>query len=292
VSAHPSRGQSSLRPDDRAILDCILRNELDFAYRRRARRLLNFLDVLDGDRVLDFGCGMGFYLLALSRLRKAHLVGLEPNPKRLAWARRGKAPGAYVAGIGEQLPFGDSAFDKVLMSEVLEHLLCDRAGLREVRRVLRPGGVLAISVPHARYPFLWDPINRVWSRLGGAPIRQGPIVGIWTGHQRLYEPHALAKIVTEEGFHVEILEEATHFAFPLAHFLLYGVGKPLFERGWLPPTVRASADRLSEDRSKGTWWNPVPLATAVFAMIDRLNDSPLASGKHTFVNVLLKARKP
>jgi SAM-dependent methyltransferase len=268
-----------------SALDQLLVHEPDLAYRRRVRILFDYLDLHDGERVFDCGCGMGFFLLAMSRLHSLRLVGLDYDALRLRQARAARVSAGLVRGDVYRLPFADQWFDKVLMTEVLEHLESDLHGLREVLRVLRPGGVVAISVPHTRYPFLWDPINRIWSALGGAPIREGPLVGIWTGHQRLYTPEELTRVVSSAGFVVEQVHEATHFSFPLSHFLLYGVGKPLLESGLLPPSV----DRLAVDSRPSL---PVRLGIRLFEVFDRLNETPAASEKRTFVNVLLKARKP
>jgi ubiquinone/menaquinone biosynthesis C-methylase UbiE len=283
---------TSLTADDRALLDGVLRNEVDMAYRRRARILLDYLALRDGERVLDCGCGMGFYLLAMAQLRRLRLVGLDGDPERLAWARREGIPAALLRGDLQQLPFASASFDKVLATEVLEHVRDDTQMLAELFRILRPGGILAISVPHARYPFWWDPIHRVWTGLGGAPIRSGPIVGMWTYHERLYEPQQVAERVLAAGFDVAQLEETTHFSVPLSHFLVYGIGKPLIEHNLLPGPLRRSADRLSGQQNRGSKLNPINLGRAVFRAVDDLNERPAVARADTFVNVLLKAHKP
>jgi ubiquinone/menaquinone biosynthesis C-methylase UbiE len=277
---------------DLATLERLLTNEADMAFRRRAVRLLDYLELADGRRVLDCGCGMGFYLLAMSRLRQMELYGVDSDLRRLAQADA-LGTGAVLAEAGAtQLPFPDEWFDAVLLSEVLEHIPDDAAALAEIRRVLRPGGVLAISVPNARYPFLWDPINATWSALGGAPLRRGPLVGIWTNHERLYERTDLERRVSEAGFEVEIVETATHYAFPFMHFIVYGIGKPLLERGLLPQRLHASTDRLAGEANSGSPLNPFNIVRAVFRLVDRLNEQPAARGRTSTVNVLLKGRRP
>jgi len=278
----------TLPPADRAVAERLLANELDMAFRRRTLVLLDYLELENGLDVLDAGCGMGVMLRAVERLRDVRLTGLDADPARLAIAAR-LTSAALVEGDVRALPFDDASFDRVVLSEVLEHVVDDGAVLRELRRVLRPGGVLALSVPHARYPFWWDPINRTWTWLGGRPIRKGPIVGIWTNHVRLYEPKPLAQLVRSQGFVVEAVDEATHNTIPFAHFLLYGVGKPLLERGLLPSALR-SADRFAEpDPSPRR--DPLRLARAVVNNVDRRNDRVRARRPRTFVNVLVKARK-
>jgi len=282
----------SLSNEDAAKLQVLLRNEADMAFRRRAIRLLDWLDLQDGENVLDCGCGMGFYLMTMGSLRSLRLTGVDADEARLQWARRERVPANLLRTDIERLPFADCTFDKILFSEVLEHLSDDAAGLRELLRVLRPSGILAISVPHAQYPLWWDPINRIWIALGGRPFRTGPIAGIWSNHERLYDPDLLVARLQEAGFRVEHMEEATHYSFPFAHFLVYGIGKPLLEHGLLPQWARNSADRFSGARNRGSLWNPVNAFVRFQQMIDRLNDSPQVRNKRTFVNVLVKARKP
>jgi glycosyltransferase involved in cell wall biosynthesis/SAM-dependent methyltransferase len=282
----------SLTREDHRALDRMLRNEADMAYRRRSRILLDYLDLHDGDRVLDCGCGFGVYLMMMGKLRNLRMVGLDGQLERLQTARRERVPAGLVSGDIHRLPFADESFDKILMSEVLEHLPDDRHGLAELFRILRPGGVLAISVPHANYPFWWDPINSVWTRLGGEPFRTGPLVGIWSGHERLYHPDDLAERIAGAGFRVDAVEEATHYSFPFAHFLVYGIGKPLVERNLLPASMQASADRFRGEENKGSLLNPINLGLKVFTAIDRRNDRPSAANAGTFVNVLVRASKP
>lgn len=292
LSRQPSGRSSTLTADDRARLDTLLRNEADMAFRRRALRLLDWLELRDGERVFDCGCGMGFYLMAMGDLRSLRLTGLDGDLDRLRWAQREQVPASLLDGNILRLPFPDATFDKVLMSEVLEHIDDDQQALHEMYRVLKPGGVLALSVPHARFPFWWDPINHIWIALGGAPIRSGPIAGIWSNHERLYEPADLKTRMWNAGFDLEIVEEATHWSFPLIHFLVYGIGKPLIEHNLLPSSLRKSADRFAGKENSGSLLNPINLGVRIFRLIDHLNDRPAVARQRSFVNVLVKARKP
>jgi ubiquinone/menaquinone biosynthesis C-methylase UbiE len=292
VTERDGRTYASLTSADLDTLAALLRNEADMAYRRRTPILMDYLELEDGDRVLDCGCGMGFQLLAMSSLRRLRLTGLDPDRDRLARARAEGIDAELVAGDAADLPFADSAFDKVLLTEVLEHVPDDGRALAGLHRVLAPGGVLAISVPNARWPFWWDPINRVWMALGGRPIRGATIAGIWSLHERLYTREELEAAVRGAGFEVETVEETTHYAFPFSHFLVYSIGKPLLERGLLPDTLARSADRFRGRDNRGRLVNPVNAGRAVLRLVDRLNDRPGAARKRTYVNVLLKARKP
>ena len=290
-SPNGSRGWDSLDGRDQQALDDLLSNEADMAFRRRARILLDYLELRDGDRVIDLGCGMGFYLKAMGKLRRLRLVGLDLELARLRKAGQLQSAGLVQANL-ERLPLEEGSFDKVLLSEVLEHLVQDEAILRRILRLLKPGGLLAVSVPHAAYPFWWDPINRVITGLGGAPRRTGPLVGIWTNHERLYLPTELAGVIRRAGFEVLRVEEATHHAFPFSHFLVYGLGKPLLEQQLLPEFLARNADRFRGEENSGNPLNPINLGLAAFRAVDGRNDRPSVAGKRTFVNVLLKARRP
>ena len=284
---------SGLRAADVEALERLTTNELDMAFRRRVFRLLEFLELEDGLHVLDCGCGEGFYLLALQRLRPLRLTGLDADAGRLQRAEQAHGIRAQlVAGDAQSLPFDAESFDRVLTSEVLEHLPDDAAALREIHRVLKPGGVLAISVPHARYPFWWDPINATWLALGGKPIRRGPIAGIWSNHVRLYRPEELAARVREAGFELEVLEESTHYCVPFIHFIVYGIGKPLIEHGLVPKQLLSSTDRFAGERNAGSRRNPFNVVRSFVRLVDRLNDRPSRRRPQTYVNVLVKARKP
>jgi SAM-dependent methyltransferase len=274
------------------LLERMLANEADMAFRRRVPILLDYLELRNGARVLDCGCGMGFDLMVMSRLWNLQLVGLDTDAERLRWARDHGIEAQLVEGDAQRLPFPDASFDAVLMTEVLEHLPDDDAALSEVMRVLKPGGVLALSVPHARYPIAWDPINFVWTGLGGAPIRSGPIVGIWTNHLRLYDAPAVAQRIRSSGLELEAIEESTHACFPFMHFLVYGIGKPLIEHGLVPSGLMSSADRFTGLENRGDRLNPFNALRSIFRLVDRLNDRPRRGYKHRFVNVLAKARKP
>ncbi len=288
----PNPRHANLSDSDRAQLTQLLQNEADMAFRRRAITLIDHLDLHDGESVLDCGCGMGVYMMMMSRLRNLNIVGVDGDVGRLEWAER-EGVDARLARVDiHTLPFADQSFDKVLMSEVLEHLAEDRVAMREVFRVLKPGGTLALSVPHANYPLLWDPINKAIEALGLRPIRNaGPITGLWSNHWRLYTPAELHSVISGAGFQIEALEQQTHYAFPFIHFIVYSIGKPLIELNLLPEKLRDSADRFRGERNSGSLFNPINLGVRAFRWADQRNDQ-LRGDEQTFVNIVVKATKP
>ncbi|MCP5065157.1 MAG: class I SAM-dependent methyltransferase [bacterium] len=104
-----------------------------------------------GDRVLDLGCGTGSLAIQLRALHSEVVVsGLDPDSKALARARRkGDRSGSEIEwhqGYADALPFPDGSFDRVVSSLVFHHLPPDvvRKAIPEIRRVLRPGGMLSV----------------------------------------------------------------------------------------------------------------------------------------------------
>jgi SAM-dependent methyltransferase len=189
------------------------------------------------------------------------------------------------------LPYPDNTFDAVILSEILEHVERDVDGLREVYRVLKPGGVVAITVPNANYPFWWDPINKTLEALFHTHIGAGPLAGIWANHVRLYTPEQLRNAVLAAGFTLEEERAFTHHSFPFIHNLVYGLGKPLLESGVMPKKLANAADRTAFDKNDDSSFNPVTLGIRVLNYFDRRNTMHEPPGRST-VNLCAKGRKP
>ena len=277
---------------DNQVMDRLLQNEMDPAYRRRARRLLDYLELRDGATVLDCGCGYGFFSMAMTHLRDLKIVALDGDLTRILKGQQDGINAHFLGGDAQCLPFADQSFDSILLTEVLEHLPDDRAALRELHRILKPGGVLSISVPHTDYPTWWDPITRFWTKVGGEPFRTTHFGSIWEYHERLYRPKELMQRVHGAEFTIEACEEIMHYAVPITPYLVYGIGKPLIESNLLPKKLQQSTDRMKGTENKGSRFNPFNLARQVIMNVDTLNDRPEVARHSTFMNILLKARRP
>jgi SAM-dependent methyltransferase len=111
-----------------------------------------------GDLVLDLGCGFGRHAYEAFR-RGARVVACDMSSTELVQVRgtfaamvEGGEASPYglataVCGDATRLPFPDDTFDRIIASEVMEHIPDDLAALDELTRVLRPGGVLAVTIP-------------------------------------------------------------------------------------------------------------------------------------------------
>jgi hypothetical protein len=163
--------------------------------------------------------------------------------------------------------------------------------LREAHRVLRPGAAAAITVPHANYPWAWDPLNRTLESLRLPPIRRGPLAGIWAEHLRLYRIAELRDVVRRAGF--EIVDECAtvRHCLPFSHNLIYGIGKPLLESGVLPAALAAAIDRRRAAGDAGAGSGAARLLRAILATGDDRNRDDEGFDVPS-VNLCVKARKP
>lgn len=123
---------------------------------RRAAKWVPFLlpHLKPGMRLLDAGCGVGSITLDLAELvAPGETVGVDMDARQLEIARasaasRGLANARFQTGSVYELPFADASFDVALAHTLLFHLSDPPRALRELRRVLAPGGLVAISDDH------------------------------------------------------------------------------------------------------------------------------------------------
>ncbi len=160
---------------------------------------LDRLGLEPGDWLLDAGCGGGRHCFgALDR--GAHTVGLDLDVPSLLVARAGiherrgraadKLHGGVLRGDVFHLPFPDGVFDRVICSEVMEHVHDYGAAARELARVLRPGGTLGVTIPTAITEWLYLAATRRYFESPG-------------GHIRVFRPRDLALALSRAGLRVD-----------------------------------------------------------------------------------------
>jgi SAM-dependent methyltransferase len=125
------------------------------------------------DAVLDLGCGTGGLVVAASH-QAGKVIGVDIAARWLVVAHRrlqeaGVRNATLVCACAERLPFADASFDVVAANDVLEHSQHQRELLREVRRVLRPGGLLLLTTQN-RWSLLGEPHVGLWG-VGFLPRR-------------------------------------------------------------------------------------------------------------------------
>lgn len=212
-----------------------LDSEIDPVFAQRARLILDEIEKRKPKKILDAGCGRGFYLKCLSFfsfLKEIH--GVDINDFYLQIAKKNntdKRIKIKKASI-DRLPYKNKYFDLIICSEVLEHLKNDRAALLELKRVLKPNGVILVTVPNKQFPFFWDPINWVLMKFFNTHIDKNIwwLAGIWADHERLYTTNELKNLVKNTQLKVIEIKKLIHWSWPFSHFLLYGIGKNLVEK--------------------------------------------------------------
>lgn len=204
-------------------------------------------------RLLDVGCGTGRHLLELSRY-PGTLVGLDFAREDLRIMRYMRDLTAHdrpiiatmhmVQGDGERLPFPSASFDQVICTETLEHVPDDRAIVCELMRVLKPGGVLAVSVPDEYSErLLW----RLSPRYRNTP----------GGHVRIYRRGDINRLMKESG--------APPFAVEYRHSLetVRWVVHSVVDREWGKPGVITRGIRWLLDSPSHRNWRALAWADAL-----------------------------
>lgn len=149
-----------------------------------------------GRRVLDVGCGNGLLLQHLAS-RFDERVGVDFALSEHALSLRAEGIEMICADVAQGLPFDAGQFDAVASLDVLEHVFDPLTFLRELRRVLRPGGRLVITTPNVRY------VRQLWRiAVQGLGPQTSSEVGGWDGgHLHYFTRRDLEELFRDAGFH-------------------------------------------------------------------------------------------
>ena len=159
---------------------------------------INFdkLNINAGDTVLDIGCGEGRHSIGLYVDREVNAIGIDLSMEDMKTAKNrikdfsisetNTSSCAFGAGDIKSLPFEDNVYDAVICSEVLEHLESLDDAVSEIVRVLKPGGVLAVSVPRFIPELICWKLSSEYSKTPG-------------GHVRIFRQKNLKKLILKES---------------------------------------------------------------------------------------------
>jgi len=163
------------------------------ARRQILTRMLARLNLPPDAEILEAGCGTGGNLAMLSRFGALYGMELDDSARQISISR---GFGQIQSGrLPDQVPFGDRQFDLVLLLDVLEHLDDDLGALKALRKRLKPGGQLLVTVP--AFKFLWSHHDTSHH------------------HKRRYRRKQLRGTVEEAGFKVNFVSYFNTVLFPL-----------------------------------------------------------------------------
>ena len=156
----------------------------------------DYINIKTNDLILDIGCGEGRHAIGLHVDKKVEVVGLDLSLEDIKTAKNrikdfsisSDNNSSCLFGIGniQQLPFRGSTYNSIICSEVLEHVESPKEAIKEMVRVLKPGGVLAISVPR----FL--PERICW-------FLSSEYHNVSGGHIRIFHHNQLKRLAETEG---------------------------------------------------------------------------------------------
>jgi methionine biosynthesis protein MetW len=184
---------------------------------RPPRKLVELFErhVAPGHRCLDVGCGDGGTSGVWLQQHAAQYVGVDIS-KSAVRAACERGLDARVIDDDASLPFADGSFDVAVCIEVLEHLFAPQKTLSEIRRVLRPGGRVVVTVPNIAH---WR--NRldlaVLGRFNPRGDSRSPTEPWRDPHLRFFTLGSLAALLEQDGF--EIVERGGHAEHGLLHHL-------------------------------------------------------------------------
>lgn len=173
------------------------------SFRIREQRIYELFDKAGG-AVLDVGCGPGITVEHLVR-QGCRVHGVDLAPEMITECRRAFGhldAAAFTVGRIEALDFPAEAFDAVICMGVVEYIDDDAAAVREMARVLKPGGIALISLPNVCSPFrLWRrlllrPLAAILRAVAGKPPRRGMFHREYSsaGYGRLLRAHRLEPV--------------------------------------------------------------------------------------------------
>ena len=156
----------------------------------------DYLNIIANDLILDIGCGEGRHAIGLHVDKKVDVVGLDLSIEDIKTAKNrikdfsisNDNTSSCLFGLGniQQLPFKSSSYNAIICSEVLEHVESPQEAMKEMVRVLKPGGVLAISVPRYLPERICWLISSEYHNVAG-------------GHKRIFNHNQLKRLAETEG---------------------------------------------------------------------------------------------
>ena len=201
--------------------------------RSRQDKLIRALSLSRSDLVADLGCGTG-YFISLIQQETGTIIGIDVDLPALKFAKAFCKSQEFILADTTRIPIRDQTVNKVLCTEVLEHVADDSAVAEECFRILRVGGVSVLSSPNASFPIRSKKSSHT---------ETGPELHVRPG----YSPSQLKDLLRRAGFtHVQLA-----FALPLIGTLLVEALERLYAISWGPLNSQVELQRTFQGRMFG-----------------------------------------
>lgn len=192
------------------------------ATRLKEQAIFDLLKPQKGEEILDLGCGVGYFSTKISDM-VSKCYGVDIDLKSISWARQ-NSPCSFIQGTAGRVPLKKESIDKVLFTDVIEHLEDDLTPLNEIARILKYQGEVVVTTASTEGVFAGSPLNRLFHDKSGTPEY----------HYRLgYETANLKQLLNDSGFEVTDIRYTTVFfgeIFMEALKLFYSLLRKDFER--------------------------------------------------------------
>ena len=186
------------------------------------------------DRALNLGTGEGDYDRMLAGYVR-DLVGCDVNEEDIAYAaqlNKGVLNLHYEVNNALELTYPDNHFNLVVSSEVIEHVGRPDIMMKEIQRVLAPGGYAVLTFPSREFPFTYDPVNRIWQWLRKPSdkeflISQG---GYAFGHDYLIGSQDFKQWTQEAGLEIVSFQPLSGWMVGLVEMYWTGIVQSIFKK--------------------------------------------------------------
>lgn len=200
----------------------------------RTKRILEFISPKKADKILVIGTGVypRIEYILFNSFKCKNITSGDIDLKNIRNAEKLLPQLKFVyLDAQKKFPFKNNSFDKVILTEVLEHLNDENIALSEIRRVLKAGGKLIISVPKRRWFNIFSPIS-------------------WIQHKREYSEKRISGVLSENGFRIKKLLAGGNI-FDLFNLWLHLILKHLFGRLHIDYFFQDAIDKSYKQGFKG-----------------------------------------
>lgn len=207
------------------------------------------------ESALNLGTGEGDYDRMIARY-STEVIGCDVNEEDLAHARmlnKGVMNLRYEPNNALDLSYADATFDLIVSCEVIEHVGDPAQMIREMYRVLQPGGIAIMTFPSREFPVTYDPVNRIWQWIRKPADREFRISqGAYAfGHDYLIGSADFKKWAKETGFEIIEFQGLSRHLVGLLEMYWTGIAQSIFKKNARNVTTDAGTSLTVRPASTG-----------------------------------------